>query len=127
VVMAAPSYVREHGPFDTVQDLERTKLLRSPLEPWRTWFAAHDLDWPEPNEGSSFNDIGLMCDAAAQSLGVAVVRPKLGAPWIENGTLVRLFEREVPSPHAHYLCWRTGAMDRWECASFAEWLKRVVK
>ena len=127
VVMAAPSYVREHGPFDTVQDLERTKLLRSPLEPWRTWFAAHDLDWPEPNEGSSLNDIGLMCDAAAQSLGVALVRPKLGAPWIENGTLVRLFEREVPSPHAHYLCWRTGAMDRWECASFAEWLKRVVK
>jgi LysR family transcriptional regulator, glycine cleavage system transcriptional activator len=60
-------------------------------------------------------------------LGVALVRPKLGAPWIENGTLVRLFEREVPSPHAHYLCWRTGAMDRWECASFAEWLKRVVK
>jgi len=54
-------------------------------------------------------------------------RPKLGAPWVENGTLVRLFPREVPSPHAHYLCWRTGAMDRWECATFADWLKSVVK
>ena len=32
----------------------------------------------------------------------------------------------VPSPHAHYLCWRTGAMDRWEVAAFAEWLKKSL-
>ena len=30
------------------------------------------------------------------------------------------------SPHAHYLCWRTGTMDRWECAAFAEWLKKSL-
>jgi DNA-binding transcriptional LysR family regulator len=124
--LASPAYVREHGPFETTQDLEDATLLRSPLEPWRTWFAAHDLDWPEPVDGSSFNDIGLVCDAAAQGLGVGLVRLKLGAPWLENGTLVRLFPRQVPSPHGHYLCWRTGAMDRWECAAFADWLKKAV-
>ena len=124
--MASPAYIREHGPFETPQDLEDATLLRSPLEPWRTWFAAHDLDWPEPIDGSSFNDIGLMCDAAAQGLGVGLVRLKLGAPWLENGTLVRIFARQVPSPHGHYLCWRTGAMDRWECAAFADWLKKAV-
>jgi DNA-binding transcriptional LysR family regulator len=106
-------------------------LLRSPLEPWRTWFAAHRLDWPEPVDGSQFNDIGLMCDAAAAGMGIALVRLKLGAPWLENGSLVRLgssevFTGNVPSPHAHYLCWRTGMMDRWECAAFAEWLKQVL-
>jgi DNA-binding transcriptional LysR family regulator len=124
--LASPAYVREHGPFESTQDLEDATLLRSPLEPWRTWFAAHDLDWPEPVDGSSFNDIGLVCDAAAQGLGVGLVRLKLGAPWLENGTLVRLFPRQVPSPHGHYLCWRTGAMDRWECAAFADWLKKAV-
>ena len=124
--LASPAYIREHGPFETTQDLEDATLLRSPLEPWRTWFAAHDLDWPEPVDGSSFNDIGLVCDAAAQGLGVGLVRLKLGAPWLENGTLVRLFPRQVPSPHGHYLCWRTGAMDRWECAAFADWLKKAV-
>lgn len=125
-VLASPTYVRENGPFDAPQDLEHARLLRSPLEPWRTWLAAVGLDWPEPTEGSSFNDIGLMCDAAAQGLGVALVRNKLGAPWLDNGTLVKLFKREVPSPHAHYLCWRTGAMDRWECATFAQWLKSAI-
>ncbi|MDR7379939.1 DNA-binding transcriptional LysR family regulator [Rhodoferax ferrireducens] len=124
--LASPAFVREHGPFDAVDDLEGARLLRSPLEPWRTWFAAHQLDWPEPAEGSQFNDIGLMCDAAAAGMGIALVRLRLGAPWLDNGALVRLYARSVPSPHAHYLCWNTGAMDRWECAAFADWLKKAV-
>ena len=129
--LASPAFVREHGPFEAAQDLASQPLLRSPLEPWRTWFAAHRLDWPEPIDGSQVNDIGLMCDAAAAGMGIALVRLKLGAPWLENGSLVRLgssevFTGNVPSPHAHYLCWRTGMMDRWECAAFAEWLKQVL-
>jgi DNA-binding transcriptional LysR family regulator len=124
--LASPAFVREHGPFDTPQELLAARLIRSPLEPWRTWFLAHGIDAGEPTEGSTFNDIGLMCDAAAQGLGVALVRLKLGAPWLENGTLVRLSTRSVPSPHAHYLCWRTGTMDRWECAAFADWLRKSL-
>lgn len=124
--MVSPTFLREHGPIDTATDLEGLPLLRSPLEPWRTWFAAHDLDWPEPLDGSTFNDIGLMCDGAAAGMGVALVRLRLAAPWLETGTLVRPFARSVPSPHAHYLCWRTGTMDRWECAAFAEWLKHSL-
>lgn len=129
--LASPAFVREHGPFVVPQDLQNMPLLRSPLEPWRTWFAAQHLDWPEPADGSQFNDIGLMCDGAAAGMGIALVRLKLGAPWLENGSLVRLgssetFVENVPSPHAHYLCWRTGMMDRWECAAFAEWLKKVL-
>jgi DNA-binding transcriptional LysR family regulator len=124
--MVSPTFVREHGPFESVTDLQNLPLLRSPLEPWRTWFAAHNLDWPEPVDGSQFNDIGLMCDGAAAGMGVGLVRLKLGAPWLESGRLVRMFERNVPSPHAHYLCWRTGAMDRWEVAAFAEWLKKAA-
>ena len=130
-LLASPGYVRDHGPFETPQDIEGENLLRSPLEPWRTWFAAHHLDWPEPMEGSQFNDIGLMCDAAAAGMGIALIRLKLGAPWLENGALVRLgnnavYAANIPSPHAHYLCWRTGAMDRWEVAAFADWLTKAV-
>ena len=124
--MASPAFVREHGPFVAPEDLEGESLLRSPLEPWRTWFASNNLDWPEPLDGSQFNDIGLLCDGAAAGLGVGLIRLKLAAPWLENGSLVRLYERNVPSPHAHYLCWRTGMMDRWECAAFADWLKKCV-
>ena len=129
--LASPAYVREHGPFATAEDLDGERFLRSPLDPWRTWFAAHRLDWPEPAEGSQFNDVGLMCDAAAAGMGIALVRLKLGAPWLDSGALVRLgttppFTGSVPSPHAHYLCWRTGTMDRWECTAFSDWLRQVL-
>ena len=124
--LASPAWLRENGPFTQPEDLLGQALLRSPLEPWRTWFAAHQLDWPEPMDGSSFNDIGLMCDAAAQGLGVGLVRAKLGAPWIDSGQLVRLYPHSVPSPHAHYLCWRAGTLDRWECATFADWLRHAL-
>lgn len=124
--LASPAFLRENGPFDSIEELRDAKLIKSPLEPWRTWFLAHGLDVVEPAEGSSFNDIGLMCDAAAQGLGIALVRLKLGQPWLENGSLERLSDRNVPSPHAHYLCWRTGAMDRWEVAAFADWLKKSL-
>jgi len=124
--MASPAFLAEHGPFIAVDDLQRVPLLRSPLEPWRTWFAAHQLDWPEPLEGSQFNDIGLLCEAAAAGMGVGLLRYKLAAPWLASGTLVPLFPRRVPSPHAHYLCWRTGVMDRWECAAFADWIRHAL-
>ena len=125
--VASPAFAREFGPFDEPEDLKEVTLLRSPLEPWRTWFAAHEQDWPEPLDGSCMNDVGLVCEAAAQGLGVGLVRLKLAAPWLENGSLVRLFDSQIPSPHAHYLCWRTGTMDRWECAAFAQWLEQAVR
>lgn len=125
--LASPTYIREHGPFKTPEDLHGVTFLRSPLEPWRTWFAAHHLDWPEPMCGSTFNDLGLACSAAAQDLGVCLARLKLAEPWLEDGTLVRIFSQQVPSPHQHYLCWRPGAMARWECAAFAAWLKLELK
>ena len=124
--VASPSFLRQHGPITKPEDLQELPLLRSPLESWRPWFQGAGLDWAEPSEGSQFNDVGLLCDAAAAGMGVAPVRLKLGAPWLDNGTLVRLFDLDVASPHAHYLCWRTGTMDRWECQAFAEWLAKTV-
>ena len=129
--LASPAFLREHGPFEVAQDLEGEPLLRSPLEPWRTWFDANGLDWPEPVEGSQFNDIGLMCDGATAGMGIALARVKLAQPWLDRGLLVRLgsnavFAANVPSPHAHYLCWHTGVMERWECLAFTEWLQKSL-
>ncbi len=124
--VASPAFLRQYGPIDRPQDMESLPLLRTPLEPWLPWFKAAGLDWAEPSEGSQFNDVGLLCDAAAAGLGIAPVRLKLGMPWLENGTLVRLFDLDVPSANAHHLCWRTGTMDRWECNAFAEWLAKAV-
>jgi LysR family glycine cleavage system transcriptional activator len=125
----SPEYLNEVGPFgrfDSLESVSRARLIRSPLEPWSTWFKACDIALPEPREGAQFNDIGLMLDAAVSGFGVALLRHKLGAAWIDSGRLVRLSPRQAVSPHHHYVCWKPGALERWECAAFVDWLKTAL-
>lgn len=128
--LCSPDFEAEFGPFDgqfeTLEEIGRVRLIRSPLEPWSTWFGACGLHLPEPREGTQFNDVGMMLDAAAAGFGVTLARLKLAATSLASGRLVRLSPRAVPSPHHHFLCWKPGAMERWECAAFAEWLKRTL-
>lgn len=127
--VCSPEYLNEVGPFGdftTHEAVTRGRLIRCPLEPWRTWFAANRISLDEPGEGSQFNDIGLVLDAAVAGFGVALMRLRLGAAWLDSGRLVRLSQHNVPSPHHYFLCWKPGTLDRWECAAFVEWLKQAL-
>lgn len=123
----SPAYLNEFGPFsgfETEAEMAQTRLIRSPLEPWNTWFTNCGLTRSEPYVGAQFNDMGLVYDAASSGFGVALVRLKLGAAWLDGGRLVRLSTRSAPSPHKHYVCWKPGALERWECAAFVDWLEQ---
>lgn len=127
--VCSPEYLHEAGPFDGFDQEEtvaRAQLIRNPLEPWRTWFDFCGLALPEPLEGAQFNDVGLSLDAAVAGYGVALARAKLAVPWLDSGRLIRISPRAVASPHQHYLCWKSGTLDRWECSAFVDWLKAAV-
>jgi LysR family transcriptional regulator, glycine cleavage system transcriptional activator len=127
--VCSPEYLHEFGPFDdfdSAESVARARLIRSPLEPWQTWFRACGIDLPEPREGSQFNDIGLMLDAAVAGFGVALTRSRLGLAWLDSGRLIRLSPRAVASPHHHFVCWKPGMLERWECAAFVDWLKHAL-
>ena len=127
--VCSPEYLNEFGPlegFDTVEQVERVHLIRSPLLPWRTWFDACDIYLPEPRIGSQFNDVGLVLDAAVAGFGVALTRSRLGNAWLESGRLVRLSRRSVEAGYQHYICWKPGVVERWECAAFVDWLKHSL-
>jgi LysR family glycine cleavage system transcriptional activator len=124
--MCSPNYLRDRGPFSTSSDFFKATLLRSPLEPWRTWFAVAGFDPVEPRVGPQFNDVGLMYDAAANGQGIALARVKLARMWTDAGQLVRLSEKNAPSPHSHFLCYRKNNLERYECAAFAEWLQMAI-
>ena len=125
----SPSYLNEFGPFDkfeTEREISQSRLIRSPLEPWGTWFSACGIAMAEPSDGAQFNDIGLIYDAASSGFGVTLLRTRMGATWLESGRLVRLSPRAVASPHRHYICWKPGAVERWECAAFVDWLTQAL-
>ena len=121
----SPGYLAENGPFTgfkTLAEVRQARFVRSPLEPWSTWFSACGLSLPEPDSGAQCNDLGLVYDAAAAGFGVALVRLDMGAAWFDSGRLIRLSARSVPSPNANYICWKPGTLERWECAAFVDWL-----
>lgn len=128
--VCSPEYEAEFGPFDghfeTAAEVAQARLIRSPLVPWHGWFQACGIALPEPREGAQFNDVGLMLDAAAAGFGVTLTRLKLAADWLDSGRLVRLSPRTVPSPMHHFLCWKPGTLQRWECAAFVDWLTRTL-
>lgn len=125
----SPAYLNEFGPFDGFSresEIRQARLLRSPLEPWNSWFSSCGISLPEPQLGGQFNDLGLVYDAAASGFGVALVRLHMAANWLESGRLVRLSQRTARSPHSHHICWQPGALERWECAAFADWLTQAL-
>lgn len=128
--VCSPDYLRDTGPldgFDTDELVARAHLIRTPLEPWRTWFRACGITLPEPSAGAQFDDLGLVLDAAVAGFGVALMRLKLGQAWLDSGRLVRLSRRAVRSPQDYYLCWRPGTLERWECAAFVDWLRQALR
>lgn len=89
--MASPSLVSRLR-LRQPQDLAAATLLRCPIEPWRPWFAAAQLAWPEPAQGPRFVDLGLTLEAAAGGQGVALARRSLAHQWLAEKKLQVLFD-----------------------------------
>ena len=123
--VCSPNYLNEVGSltgFDQDEIVARSLLVHSELEPWETWFDYYNLDKQRLKTTAKFNDLGLLYDAAAAGLGVCLTRTRLGAAWLESGRLIRLSELALSAPNHHYLCWKPGVAERWECTAFIEWL-----
>lgn len=121
VALAAPDYQRTRS-LSQSADLSRAELLRTRLLPWRPWFAAAGLDWPEPVRGALFADLGILLEAAASGLGVAACTRRLAAPWVDAERLVSLFDVAAPSPLTYWLLVDAEVARRPEVAAFCDWL-----
>jgi DNA-binding transcriptional LysR family regulator len=121
-VLAAPRYVASRA-LQHPLDLARAELLRTPLLPWRPWFAAAGLDWPEPGRGLLFTDLGILLEAAASGLGVAVCGHQVSATWQHAGQLVPLFGVTAPTTSTYYMLVDEELSRRPEVLAFTDWLR----
>lgn len=118
--MAAPALLARLPPMLSPADLATAPLLRTPLEPWTPWLRAAGLDWPEPDQGTRFVDLGLTLEAAVCGQGVALGRPSLAAPYLRSGALQRLFVLSVPAAKHYGLLQHS---DSPAAEAFAAWLR----
>jgi DNA-binding transcriptional LysR family regulator len=122
--LCAPDYARRLG-LAAPRDLARAILLRCPFDPWKPWFDAAGLDWPEPESGPRYNDAGMMVEAAAAGQGVALGTPRLVARWVKSGGLQRLFDIEAPCPYSYYLV-RRRRSEAADVGPLVDWLRELV-
>jgi len=125
--VASPSYIERVGPLTTPTALSAATLLRSPLEPWRPWFVAAGLDWPEPVGGVQYNDVGLLMEAAIAGHGIALARPTIVAEWLRVGVLRTVMAFSAESPHSYWLLFDRTDLARDEVRSFVDWLREAVR
>ena len=93
---------------------------------WERWFAAAGLPRQRINPVATFNDAGLMLQAAEQNLGLALTRELLAADAICEGRLVRLSPLEVEDDEhgdAYYLVHTTGLADWPPVNALRAWLR----
>lgn len=120
--VCSPAYKETLRGLPTITDLRKAVFLRLPHEPWKPWFEAATLSWPEPVSGPLFGDASLMLDAAANGQGVALARSVLVDHDLASGRLVRLFDISVPSARAYHAVCSPAARGRPEVQRFIEWL-----
>ena len=89
IAVAAPQVARRVS-AGTPADMAREPLLGD-VEVWECWFTAAGVR-TRITPVASFNDVGLMLQAAEQGLGLAVVRELLAADALRDGRLARLFD-----------------------------------
>jgi LysR family glycine cleavage system transcriptional activator len=104
-------------------DLARYTLLRADGEPWKPWFEAAGLDWPEPVRGPFFSDSAHLMQAAAEGQGIALGRRSLLGNDERNGVLVRPFAIETPNARRIYLVYPPRSADSPKLDAFRAWLK----
>lgn len=125
--VCSPTYLKRHGPFERPADLARAALLRCPMEPWRPWFDAARLNWPEPARGVWLVDLGMMLAAAHAGQGVALTRRTLAAEWLDERKLVRLCGTSSPGGSQYYLCTEARKALQPGARDFSHWLHKLCQ
>ncbi|MGI9026913.1 MAG: LysR substrate-binding domain-containing protein [Burkholderiaceae bacterium] len=125
--VCSPAYRIANPWLRTPPDLAPATLLRQAIIPWKPWFLAAGLDWPEPASGSSFSEVSLLIEAAEHSQGVALVLSALVTRKIQAGSLVRLFDVELESDRAYYIAIAADAPQRPEVEALVGWLRQQAK
>jgi len=122
-VVASPAYLERIGGIASPAELAKATLLRSALEPWKSWFDVAGLDWPEPATGVRIDDLGLLLEAVRLGQGVGLTRQHFAQEMIGRGEVVELFDIRLASPpHAYYVVYDQGTRLRPEVQLFVDWL-----
>jgi len=121
IVVGSPSAARR------LLGAQPEALAREPLlgdtEWWERWFSAAGLQ-VRVTPVATFNDAGLMLQAAEQNLGLAIARELLAADALVDGRLVKLSPLSITNEMAYpyQLAYPTALRDWPPLTALRQWL-----
>jgi hypothetical protein len=89
---------------------------------WSHWLRHVGVGDLFSEEGLRFNQALLALEAAANGLGVALVRRRLIGDDLASGRLVRLLPHEAPTSFSYFFVCLPEAIDRPAVGAFCKWL-----
>lgn len=130
IPVCSPLLLKGGVPLRTVADLHRHVLLVSsedivPTEPpayWTGWLKAANQPLTVGARQLHFNPTGLVLQAAAEGLGVALARTLLVADAMASGRLVCPFGPAVPLSATYYLVCRPAHAEDRNIVAFRDWI-----
>lgn len=109
-----------------LRGLQPADLLRFPMlagtAEWELWLRPAGVVEPPPEPVASFNDAGLLLQAAETGLGLALARGLLVLDRLRDGRLLPLHPLTVPSPRSYWLVASEPSWQRPEVVALHDWL-----
>ena len=122
-VPACSPTLLQRVPIDTVQDLNKHTLIihEARRDGWQRWAQALGIDL-RPKSIVRFDSMNTAAEAAEHGVGVALVSSRLGNERFAQGSLVKLFDRELETGESYYLILRREDSERPNVKALTQWL-----
>lgn len=120
-------FLKEYGPFESIDDLARVQLLdyEAAVDQssfWPSYFRDMGGSMPSAPRMSSYDSFVNFVQAILDGQGVGLVGPPLMQQFLESGVMVKAIETEPLPQRGYYLCRPEGMAASGAVKGFYDWL-----
>lgn len=122
--VAHPIFLERHE-IKTPEDLCQCHLLQDTQHDtsWEAWMASVGCSISLSPSAIQYSGVNFVVEGALAVQGVALVRHSVVSRYVEDGTLVRVFDHAIRSPFSYWLCAPPSHFQREKVQRFAAWIQ----
>ena len=122
-VPACSPQLMARSPIRAVADLNRHTLIvhEARRDGWERWAEMVGVAL-RPKHVIRFDTMSAAAQAAEHGVGVALVSARLGSDRFQQGSLVKLFDHELPTGESYFLLVRPDDATRTDIQALTQWL-----
>jgi LysR family glycine cleavage system transcriptional activator len=127
-VPACSPLLLERNPINSFADLNRHTLIvhEARRDGWERWAESVGLVL-RPRKVIRFDTMSAAAQAAEHGVGIALVSARLGYDRFAQGSLVKLFDTELPTGESYFLLLRPEDASRPDIRTLTEWILTEFK